>query len=281
MSNILERIALEYDTYSKTNRRIADYIRSNYSTLSFMTVKDTSKEIGTSTTSIIRFCQSLGYSGYQEFQMEIRNFVQSCVAPMKKIGKLIRRGNGEDPVLKSMIGNGISALQKTYNEQLQKEFDASVTDLLKARRIYILGLRASFAVSYYLHFILSKLMDHVTLLRLGEGTLYDSISDIGGSDALIVIGTYRYTMTTVKVTEHFYSAGGTVIALTDSMSSPLAIMAKHKIIIDVVDKTFPFNPMICIIDALIIELGKRSSEKSIKRLSLNEEILTKQNVYFS
>ena len=280
MKNLLEKITLEYDTYSKTNRRIADYIKSNYSTLSFMTVKDTSKEIGTSTTSIIRFCQSLGYLGYQEFQMEIRDYVQSCVAPMKKIGKLIRRGNGEEPVLKSMRGNGISTLQKTYNEQLQKEFDAAVADLSKAKRIFILGLRASFAVSYYLHFILSKLMDNVTLLRLDEGILYDSISDIGDNDALIVIGTYRYTMTTVDVTEHFNQSGGMVIALTDSMSSPIALMAKHKMIIDVADKTFPFNPMICIIDALTIELGKRNSESSTKRLSQNEDTLIKRNVYY-
>jgi DNA-binding MurR/RpiR family transcriptional regulator len=72
-----DRIRESYPDYSKSFARLADYILESYIEVAFMTATELGHAIDVDATTVVRFSQRLGYSGYPEFQRDIRNRVKS------------------------------------------------------------------------------------------------------------------------------------------------------------------------------------------------------------
>src|SRR3972149_3313329 len=72
-----EKIREYYDHLSRSYRKVADYIMSNYYEVSFMTAAQLAYAVGVDTTTVVRFSQRLGYNGYPELLQDIREQVKT------------------------------------------------------------------------------------------------------------------------------------------------------------------------------------------------------------
>lgn len=72
-----EKIREYYDHLSRSYRKVADYIMSNYYEVSFMTAAQLAYAVGVDTTTVVRFSQRLGYNGYPELLNDVRDQVKS------------------------------------------------------------------------------------------------------------------------------------------------------------------------------------------------------------
>ncbi|MFN2199738.1 MAG: MurR/RpiR family transcriptional regulator [Caldilineaceae bacterium] len=72
-----EKIREYYEHLSRSYRKVADYIMSNYYEVSFMTAAQLAYSVGVDTTTVVRFSQRLGYNGYPELLHDIREQVKS------------------------------------------------------------------------------------------------------------------------------------------------------------------------------------------------------------
>ena len=72
-----EKIREYYDHLSRSYRKVADYIMSDYYEVSFMTAAQLAFSVGVDTTTVVRFSQRLGYNGYPELLNDIREQVKA------------------------------------------------------------------------------------------------------------------------------------------------------------------------------------------------------------
>jgi DNA-binding MurR/RpiR family transcriptional regulator len=72
-----ERIRDYYEHLSRSYRRVADFIMSNYYEVAFMTAAELAAAAGVDTTTIVRFAQRLDYKGYPALLQEIRDQVKA------------------------------------------------------------------------------------------------------------------------------------------------------------------------------------------------------------
>ena len=70
-SSLLTEISLSYNQYTKTERKIADYILKKPGGVLFMSITELAEECGVAEASIHRFCRKVGAKGYQEFKMKL------------------------------------------------------------------------------------------------------------------------------------------------------------------------------------------------------------------
>ncbi|MCB0044803.1 MAG: MurR/RpiR family transcriptional regulator [Caldilineaceae bacterium] len=70
------RIRDHYSQLSRSYLKIADYIMTNYFDVSFMTAAQLAETVGVDTTTIVRFSQRLGFSGYPDLLTNIRDQVK-------------------------------------------------------------------------------------------------------------------------------------------------------------------------------------------------------------
>lgn len=72
-----EKIREYYDHLSRSYRKVADFIMSNYYEVSFMTAAQLAFAVGVDTTTVVRFSQRLGYNGYPELLSDVRDQVKA------------------------------------------------------------------------------------------------------------------------------------------------------------------------------------------------------------
>ena len=63
-NEILKKIEENYNSFSKRQKLIADYILNNYDKAAFLTAAKLGNAVGVSESTVVRFATELGYKGY-------------------------------------------------------------------------------------------------------------------------------------------------------------------------------------------------------------------------
>ena len=68
MNDILKKIDESVPSFSKGQKKIAQFITNEYSKAVFMTAAKIAEETGVSESTVVRFADALGFGGFPEFQ---------------------------------------------------------------------------------------------------------------------------------------------------------------------------------------------------------------------
>lgn len=279
--DLLKRIDQQSGNFTKILTKVSEYVKREYLRIPFLSIQEVSNECGVSATSIHRFCSTLGYSGYSELQKEIQALMQNDLV-MKEAETYREWDNTVEGILKKQIDSNIRVLEEMYTEDLNANFIKAANIIKKARRVYVLGLRESYSISFYLYYLLSDYMDNVTLLSLGVDDVYDRLNSVTGEDVLVAIGFKAYTKYTVDIIRHFSFQGGTTITLTDLYTSPLAIHSDICLIPGNKTPSYGNVMAITITKALAVEVLSLHRVEDIDELSRRKEDLLKmKDVYLN
>lgn len=69
--NILDSITNQYNSMTRSGKKLADYIFSNKSQTQYMSITSLAEASGVSEASITRFCRGLGLAGYNDFKLAL------------------------------------------------------------------------------------------------------------------------------------------------------------------------------------------------------------------
>ncbi len=72
-----EQIRKHYDHLSRSYRKVADFLLSDYRAAAFMTAASLADAVAVDTTTVVRFAQRLGYPGFPELIDDIQQQVKS------------------------------------------------------------------------------------------------------------------------------------------------------------------------------------------------------------
>ena len=78
--NILDRIHASYYQLAAAERRVADYVLSQYRQVQFMSITQLAEECGAADATVSRFCRSLKLKGFNAFKLELAKHVASVSA---------------------------------------------------------------------------------------------------------------------------------------------------------------------------------------------------------
>ena len=132
--------------------------------------------------------------------------------------------------MRSVVAQDISNLRESLNSIDEKEFGKAVNSILTARKIYIMGIRASAPLSEFMHFYMTLLFDDVVLVRSTcTNELFEQIMPIGKGDVMIGISFPRYSARTINSMGYAKDKGATIIAITDKDDTAMTEYADIKL----------------------------------------------------
>ena len=189
-------------------------------------------------SAVVRFAKHFGYSGFSELQAIFRRAYTEQVAPIQnyqqRVRKLIKSNRARlrgSEIAREFIEGSRHGLGELETDLDADAFDQALDLLVKAKTIYIAGVRRSFAPASYLAYALQHTRKRV-ILAPGLGGMYrEQISSIRKGDALVAISFLPYgkeTQYCVRMAHH-NKAGALVI--TDSQLSALARFATVLLIV--------------------------------------------------
>lgn len=188
-----------YDTLTRSQQVVAEYYRSNEDQVAFLTLEDAAMQIGVSTTTIIRFARSLGYTGYSQMQKDIQSSLINKVSLPERLNNLSVSAPGNDQLLNQVVQSDIRDITETVTALSQDLISQSVELINQARNVYVLGLRSSFALAHYLTSRLGQIRPNVRLIQSAGMLFPEELVGCGSSDVCVAFLFPRYSKTAANL----------------------------------------------------------------------------------
>ena len=279
--DLLEKIEHAYPKFSKGQKKIANYIIKNYDKAAFMTAATLSDNTGVSCSTVVRFAVELGYEGYPELQKSLQEMVRTKLTAVQRMEVTSNR-MGDRDVLSTILNYDILKIKQTLDEIDKSAFEQAVETISNAKNIYILGIRSSASLAGFLGFYLNLIFDNVKMVgATSTSEIFEQILRIGKDDVVISISFPRYSARTVKALQYAKNQDAKIVAITDSLTSPLTQYANHTLIArsDIASFVDSLVAPLSVINALIVALGMRKKENVYSSFDKLEKIWDEYNVY--
>ncbi len=277
---LISNINMQYMKLSKGQKLIAKYILENYDKVAFMTAAKLSEEVGVSESTVVRFANALGYSGYPKLQEALEELIKNKLTTVQRV-EMIDENKSDSEILYSVLKSDITNIKNTIECIDGKVFEDTAKKLINAKKIYILGIRSSFAIAQYLGFYLDMVLDNVQIIRVDMADVFDQIVRIDKDDVLFVISFPRYSRKAYQTSMYAKERKANIISLTDSVYSPVASLADNVLLVKNNMTSFVDSlvPAFSVVNALIIAISKKEKTK-VKNHFINlENMWDKFSVY--
>lgn len=280
-SDILTQIHNRMPSLSKGQKRIAEYILSDYDKAAFLTAGALGKTVQVSESTVVRFACELGYSGYPQMQKILQEMVRSRLTSVQRIEAASTQIRGDD-LFSSVLQGDMERIRQSEELMDQKAFQGAVNALVSAKNIYIIGVRSSSALASFLGFYLNYMFDCVHLITCAsESEVLERIVRITAADVLVGISFPRYSSAAVKAMRYGREVGAATIALTDCASSPLSPHSEYVLTAksDMVSLVDSLVAPMSVINALLVALSKKREKELQTTLNQLETLWEQNHVY--
>ncbi len=273
----------KYGKMSKSQRIIASYISDHYDQAVFMTAAELGKTLRISESTVVRFAMMLGYEGYPEFQDALEEWVKNQLTDMQKSG--IRFANStQSEVLQSVLQSDMEKIHDTLVHMDPSAFDTAIDIILRAKRVYISGIRSCEPLAEFLSFYLSMVRSDVFCLKTTSmSETFEQMIRIGEKDAFIGISFPRYSMRTLKAMEFANDRNAKIISITDTIHSPMCMYSSCNLLArsDMVSIVDSLVAPLSVINALVVGLCMRRPAEVKNSLHTLEEVWNNYQVYLN
>jgi len=279
--DLIDKIKERFSDLSKGQKLIANYIINHYDKAAYMTAAKLGEVVGVSESTVVRFALELGFDGYPKLQKDLQELIKSKLTAVQRMEVSYNRIS-EDNILKSVLQSDMEKIKKTLEEIDHGTFNSIVDSLVKARRIYIIGVRSSASLAGFLGFYLNLIVEDVRVVQTtSTSEMFEQVLYADERDVVIGISFPRYSRRTIKAMQYVKSQGATVVAITDSYESPLAAFADHCLIArsDMASFVDSLVAPLSVINALLVALASRKKEYVYKTFEKLEQIWDEYDVY--
>ncbi len=281
ISNLLVRIDLSRKSFSKGQRRIASYIEEHYDEAAFMTAARLGEVVGVSESTVVRFATQIGYDGYPFLQKAMQEMIRDKLNSMQRIEVTTGR-IGDNDVLESVLNQDIDKIKRTLEEISREDFQRAVDAIINAENIYVFGVKSASHIAGFFAYYLDLIFGSVHVLdSTSKTTTYEKLFRISDKDVMIGISFPRYSNMAVDAMNFAHERGAQVIAITDSMISPLVANADEVLLArsDIASVVDTLVAPLSLINALLVAIVIERKEEIIQTFSALEEVWKEQNVY--
>lgn len=275
----LEALRQRLPRLPRKQYQLAQALLNTPEMIMFGSVRELASHLDVNNATIIRFAQSLGYSGYQALQSALRQ------AYLPRAGLQPPRNTASrqspDSALAATLAQHEANLRLTGQNLLAADLDAISDALINARRIMVTATGSPIVPAT----LLVRLLRHVGL----RGELVPAagvdraigIYDAGPGDVVVGIGFWLTFHGVVEVLALARKLGATTIAITGSPTSPLTRVADHLLIAPAQGAAISFSALaaVAVVEALIAHVAGRLPERTaeieqrLHDLYLEEDLL--------
>lgn len=219
-SSLLLDIQLLYNQFTKTEKKIADYVSENASAVLFMSITDLADACDVADASVHRFCRSVGVKGYQEFKMKLSLSLTPGETAERTEEEHMEGADSLSYILDGILETHINALKETRTLLSVGAVDRTVEMIEAAKHIYFFGIGDSLLTAQEARNKFLRIMNKVSCIE--DPHMQAMSASMASPDDLIFIISYSgSTKDNVYVAEIARQAGAKIVGITRFLKSPL------------------------------------------------------------
>ncbi len=280
------RIIARFDEMSHQLQQAARYILEHPQDVALVSMRELARNAGVQPSTITRLTKFLGLNSYEEIRSHHAQVIRISAdgfAARALQNNVDDSSAGTNDLARRMLHGLSDQIARLCEPQSLRQLNATADYLLKARRVYVLGLRSCHSVAWNFHYVMTLLGDKTIHLDGPAGTGGDALMRATSDDALFVISINPYALQTLELAAAARQKGMSIVAITDSEVSPLVSIANQSVLISTESQTFfhTLTPALAVSEVLCGLLANRNRSQSVESLTNADRYLQSLNIYSS
>ncbi|MFD2054356.1 MurR/RpiR family transcriptional regulator [Mesorhizobium calcicola] len=281
---LTDTIVEVFNTLPAQLQGAARYVIDNPEDVALLSMREQARRAGLQPWTMTRLAKRLGFDGYEPMRSLYANAMrQGELGFAGKAGAQLARQEevGERALAAEMIASLSRQVAALGEPQMLDTLAEAAERLYAARRIFCLGLRSSHPVAAHFAYVMSFLGEKAVMLDAASGAGTDAIRLAAAEDVLLVVGVAPYTRLTVDLARRAAANGVPLIAITDSVVSPLAALADLSILVSTESPSFfhTMSPAFIIGEILAALIAGKGGQKSFAAISRTEDQLSQLDMH--
>lgn len=270
MHDLVDRIEEQASRLPRAERRVAEVVLADPAAAAFATVAELGRRAGTSGATVVRLAERLGYDGWVGLQSEARAAMDLRLRPATERIRETARGD----VLARTAELEADNVRRTLAAIDRREFDAAVGHLADVRRsVSIAAGDAEAGIGRFLADGLDLLRPGVRSVTGSAPTVARQLAHVARGDVVVAIDLRRYERWVLDALGLATGRGAVVMAITDSVLSPLARDASFTFAVTA-EGAGPFDSHVgtlALVNALASAVARRLRRPAATRLDRVEQ----------
>jgi DNA-binding MurR/RpiR family transcriptional regulator len=234
-----ERVIAIQKRLTPKQKQLARVMLENELALAFASAGEIGRQAGVDSATVVRFSRLLGFEGWADLRDTIRQSVPDVITANEVFRRRLQEPDSAGDLLEEVFKRDIENLRETVARNDSKQIKDIVTSISNAESVYVVGFGLESYVAEYLAF-------HLALIGVRAprppGGIFDataSLATVTSADVVVGLGVWRYLNDTIKLVEFARARGATIVAITDSKISPLAVSADHLLLASMESSDLP------------------------------------------
>jgi DNA-binding MurR/RpiR family transcriptional regulator len=226
--SLSEYIQERFDEFSRSQKDVARYIVDHLDEAAFLTAEELARRASTSSSTVVRFSQALGFEGYPELQQaaieEYRNTIATAGSAASGNGALFSFDHSE---LEGSIGADHSNLEETARNLTREQVEGAVAALAEAQRIVIVGVDQMAFFASYLRHTLSLLDIRSEIVASTGGESLQRLGRIDDETLVIILSSGRAHPLLLRAMKLALHRSAHTLAISDASMSEVGEHAEQ------------------------------------------------------
>jgi DNA-binding MurR/RpiR family transcriptional regulator len=275
-----------FDSLPAQMQAAARWLISHPLEVALLSMREQARRAGVPPATMSRIAKRLGFDGFEALKAVHAKLIREPgPSYQSKAQKLMSRqkGHREGPLIVEMLQAFAHQFDALAGGPFTTSIEEAAETLSNAGRVFCLASRACFSVAFLYHYIRSLVGADSVLLDSAGGTGVDALRTATSDDALLAISVSPYTRQTLDAALFAAERSARVVAITDSVLSPLARMADTAIIIPTETASFfpSMTPALAAAECLAALVAVKRGEPALAALAESERQLSAFGAYLT
>lgn len=252
--SIFRRIKSNMSRLGNAGRKVGNAVLLHSNDIIHLSVSELAAKVGVSEATVVRFCQDVGFKGYQDFKIHLS---QALVVPVKGFDSNIEVGDTVKTMMAKISQTTVRTITDTLDVITEESLEVAVNLLQEASRIAVFGVGGSGIIAQDAEHKFMKLGLPVAAHSDPHNAL-QACSVMGEKDVLFAISYSGRTRDVLKVAKLAKQNGLSIISITKLAKTPLVKISDVSLFTSSPESQYRSEGVcsrvaqLCIIDALFV-----------------------------
>jgi DNA-binding MurR/RpiR family transcriptional regulator len=226
-----------FEGFSRSQKAIARFIIDHLEEVGYLSAEELGGKGSTSSSTVVRFAQALGFAGYPELQKASRDEYRLGATARPVVHEDQLGFTIEEDVLTRSLRTDVLSLEETISKNTMERFNRAVNALSSAGQVLAVGLHEAAIVASHAAYLFELLGIPCQAASDGAEAQVARLTRLKQGDVLLAIGFKKAHSVTIAFCEKAAAQGAEVLVITDNSLSELAEKGTVTLYADI-DSTF-------------------------------------------
>lgn len=209
--SFLTRVRQVLPELHPAERRLGDFLCDFPGEVASYSAQELAALAHVSKATVSRFIQRLGYENYEEARRHARADKQTG----SRLFLATSADTAGEQSVTAHVAQGVANIEATFLAISETQINTASAALLKARKVWVIGFRASHSFATYLQWQLTQVIENISAIPGGGQTLGEHLVSFTPDDVVIVFGLRRRIALMDALLNQVEKSGARLLYITD------------------------------------------------------------------